>query len=250
MFCIDSRSTDIYFNLAAEEYLLKWKQDDFFMVWQSAPSVVIGKNQSVSGEVDEEYALKENINLARRFSGGGAVYHDKGNVNLTFIETTAQPLFEVYLQRVVDFLETLGVYAYADERLGIYIDGKKISGSAQCIHKDRVMYHCTLLFATDIAKLNAVLNGRYPDGELVSGLGAVRAVPSVRSEVTNIHRYLDSPVTTKRFFHLLYHYFLTEEEENAIYHYSKTDLAAIELLRREKYANEDWVHHRVALKKI
>ena len=73
--------------------------------------------------------------MARRFSGGGAVYHDKGNINLTIIETTSQPLFEDYLQRIVGFLETMGVTAYTDERLGIYLDGKKISGSAQCIHK-------------------------------------------------------------------------------------------------------------------
>ena len=97
MFCVDNRCTDVYFNLAAEEYLLKQKREDYFMIWQSAPSVVIGKNQSVQIEVDEEYMIEKGIHLARRFSGGGAVYHDKGNINLTFIETTSQPLFEDYL---------------------------------------------------------------------------------------------------------------------------------------------------------
>ena len=128
MFCIDNRCTDIYFNLAAEEYLLKQKRGNFFMLWQSEPSVVMGKNQSVRAEVNEDYRIEKGIRLARRFSGGGAVYHDKGNINLTFIETTSQPLFEDYLQRIVGFLETMGVTAYTDERLGIYLDGKKISG--------------------------------------------------------------------------------------------------------------------------
>lgn len=87
--------------------------------------MVMGKNQSVRAEVNEDYRIEKGIRLARRFSGGGAVYHDKGNINLTFIETTSQPLFEDYLQRIVGFLETMGVTAYTDERLGIYLDGKK-----------------------------------------------------------------------------------------------------------------------------
>ena len=143
MFCIDNRCTDIYFNLAAEEYLLKQKRGNFFMLWQSEPSVVIGKHQSVAAEADKRFLDEKGITLARRFSGGGAVYHDRGNINLSFIETVKQPDFGYYLQQVVDFLEKVGISAYADQRLGIYVDERKISGSAQCIHKDRVMYHCT-----------------------------------------------------------------------------------------------------------
>lgn len=250
MFCVDNRCMDVYFNLAAEEYLLKQKREDYFMIWQSEPSVVIGKNQSVRVEVDEEYRIKKAIHLARRFSGGGAVYHDKGNINLTFIETTAQPLFGEYLQRTVEFLESMGIAAYTDERLGIYLDGKKISGSAQCIHKDRVMYHCTLLFSTDLNVLNSVLRSKSENLEQIPGLRNVRAVPSVHGEVVNLNHFLDASVNLKRFIHLLFHYFLTESEENSIYHFSRKDLAAIELLKVEKYANEDWIHHRAALKMI
>ena len=119
------------------------------MLWQSEPSVVIGKHQSVAAEADERFLDEKGITLARRFSGGGAVYHDRGNINLSFIETRKQPDFEYYLQLVVDFLEKVGITAYADQRLGIYVDEQKISGSAQCIHKDRVMYHCTLLFSAE-----------------------------------------------------------------------------------------------------
>lgn len=203
MFCVDNRCTDVYFNLAAEEYLLKQKREDYFMIWQSAPSVVIGKNQSVQIEVDEEYMIEKGIHLARRFSGGGAVYHDKGNINLTFIETTSQPLFEDYLQRTVDFLETMGVTAYTDERMGIYLDGKKISGSAQCIHKDRVMYHCTLLFSTNLDVLHSVLKEKTDEWELIPRSRNVRAVSSVPSEVVNLNHFLDVSVNIKRFIHLL-----------------------------------------------
>lgn len=250
MFCIDNRCTDVYFNLAVEEYLLKQTQGDYFVIWQSEPSVVMGKNQSVRAEVNEDYRIEKGIRLARRFSGGGAVYHDKGNINLTFIETTSQPLFEDYLQRIVGFLETMEVTTYTDERLGIYLDGKKISGSAQCIHKDRVMYHCTLLFSTNLDVLHTVLRGKSDELESIPGLKNIHAVPSVPSEVVNLNCFLDVSVNIKRFIHLLFHYFLTEDEKNSIYHFSRKDLAAIELLKVEKYANEDWIHHRGTLKKI
>ena len=172
--------------------------------------MVIGKNQSVQIEVEK------GIHLARRFSGGGAVYHDKGNINLTFIETTSQPLFEDYLQRTVDFLETMGVTAYTDERMGIYLDGKKISGSAQCIHKDRVMYHCTLLFSTNLDVLHSVLKEKTDEWELIPRSRNVRAVSSVPSEVVNLNHFLDVSVNIKRFIHLLFHYFLTEDESGKI----------------------------------
>jgi len=167
--CIDNRCTDVYFNLAAEEYLLKKKKDNFFMVWQSAPSVVIGKYQSVRNETDEAYLRANDIALTRRFSGGGAVYHDEGNLNLSFIETVERPDFEYYLRQTVDFLETLGIVAYTDKRMGIYVDGRKVSGSAQCIHKNRVMYHCTLLYSTNLLALDAALCGKGGDGDLLPG---------------------------------------------------------------------------------
>jgi len=93
MFCIDNRCTDVYFNLAVEEYLLKQTQGDYFVIWQSEPSVVMGKNQSVRAEVNEDYRIEKGIRLARRFSGGGAVYHDKGNINLTFSNSIAAKSF-------------------------------------------------------------------------------------------------------------------------------------------------------------
>ena len=250
MFCIDNRCTDIYFNLAAEEYLLKQKRGNFFMLWQSEPSVVIGKHQSVATEADERFLDEKGITLARRFSGGGAVYHDRGNINLSFIETVKQPDFVYYLQQVVDFLEKVGISAYADQRLGIYVDERKISGSAQCIHKDRVMYHCTLLFSANLDVLHTVLKGKSDELEPIPGLKNIRAVPSVPSEVVNLNCFLDVSVNIKRFIHLLFHYFLIEDEQNSIYHFSRKDLAAIELLKVEKYANEDWIHHRGILKKI
>lgn len=253
MFCVDNPCTDVYFNLAAEEYLLKKKMGNYFMLWQNAPSVVVGKHQSVPTEVDLEFAGRQGISVARRFSGGGAVYHDLGNINLTFIEKiTGQPDFDYYLQQTIDFLNSVGIVARGDKRLGLYIDELKISGSAQCIHKDRMMYHCTLLFSTDLEALEASLRGKALNEATSSGTTVegealaprskvVRAVPSVRSEVTNICRHLPHPLDTKRFMRLIFRYFLDESDSNRIYRFTPEDHAAIERLKQERYSREEWV---------
>lgn len=245
MFCIDSPSTDVYFNLAAEEYLLKKKVGNFFMVWQNEPSVVIGKHQSVQAEVDMDFVRQRDIQVARRFSGGGAVYHDAGNVNLTFIETNGRADFNRYMQQTIEMLASVGIIAYSDERLGLYVDKRKISGSAQCVHKDRVMYHCTLLFATDLQVLNASLRGKSEGEELAPGSHTVRAVPSVRSEVTNISDHLHPPLDMKRFRRIIFRYFLDDgTEANRIYHFTPEDSYTIEQLRNEKYIREEWIYKK------
>ena len=240
MFCIDNRCTDVYFNLAVEEYLLKQTQGDYFVIWQSEPSVVMGKNQSVRAEVNEDYRIEKGIRLARRFSGGGAVYHDKGNINLTFIETTSQPLFEDYLQRIVGFLETMGVTAYTDERLGIYLDGKKISGSAQSIHKGRILHHATLLFSTDLYRLTTALKNTERKPEKKEMKPAPFYVKSVRSPVTNICTYTRKAVSIGEFRDALLNYFTENKTDTRPYSFTEDDLNAIRSLRDNKYATSAW----------
>ena len=237
--CIYSPFTDIYFHLAAEEYLLKQGNDDIFMLWQDTPSVVIGKHQRLRSEVDTEWAEQEQIHIARRFSGGGTVYHDLGNVNLTFIETAPRlPEFITYLQRTLDFLASIGVMAKGDERLGIYLDGMKISGSAQCVHKDRVLYHCTLLYDTNLTMLNEVLN---PEPLVDDGtLSSAYAVPSVRSEVTNIRKHL-SVGTVDDFKEKAFRYF---SKSQMVSSFSGEEIVAVNQLRKEKYVQKEWIYNR------
>ena len=237
--CIYSPSTDIYFHLAAEEYLLKQGNEDVFMLWQDTPSVVIGKHQRLQAEVDREWVERKRIHIARRFSGGGAVYHDLGNVNLTFIEKASRfPDFTVYLQRTLDFLVAMGIMAKGDDRLGIYLNGLKISGSAQCVHKNRVLYHCTLLYDTDLTILNKVLN---PDVIAHDGtLSSVYAVPSIRSEVTNIGRYLPAG-SVDDFKENAFQYF---SESQSVSSFSVEEKEAVNRLRSEKYIREEWICNR------
>lgn len=229
--CIYSPFTEIYFHLAAEEYLLKQGNEDIFMLWQDTPSVVIGKHQRLRSEVDQEWAEREQVHIARRFSGGGAVYHDLGNVNLTFIETTPRlPEFVTYLQRTLDFLNSMGLMATGGERLGIYLNGLKISGSAQCLYKDRVLYHCTLLYDTDLTALHQALNPEpMVDDETLS---SVYAVPSVRSEVTNIRRHLSAGTVTD-FKEKAFQYFSKSQSVSA---FTREEIEAVNQLREEIYS--------------
>ena len=237
--CIYSPYTDIYFHLAAEEYLLKQGTEDVFMLWQSVPSVVIGKHQRLRSEVDKEWAKQHRIGIARRFSGGGAVYHDLGNVNFTFIETVSRlPEFVHYLQRTLDFLSFIGIEAKGDERLGIYLNGLKISGSAQCLYKDRVLYHCTLLYDTDLTALHQALNPEpMVDDETLS---SVYAVPSVRSEVTNIRRHLSAGTVTD-FKEKAFQYFSKSQSVSA---FTREEIEAVNQLREEKYIQKEWIYSR------
>ena len=237
--CIYSPFTEIYFHLAAEEYLLKQGNEDIFMLWQDTPSVVIGKHQRLRSEVDQEWAEREQVHIARRFSGGGTVYHDLGNVNLTFIETTPRlPEFVTYLQRTLDFLNSMGLMATGGERLGIYLNGLKISGSAQCLYKDRVLYHCTLLYDTDLTALHQALNPEpMVDDEMLS---SVYAVPSVRSEVTNIRRHLSAGTVTD-FKEKAFQYFSKSQSVSA---FTREEIEAINQLREEKYIQKEWIYSR------
>ena len=237
--CIYSPFSDIYFHLAAEEYLLKQGNEDIFMLWQDTPSVVIGKHQRLRSEVDQEWAEREQVHIARRFSGGGAVYHDLGNVNLTFIETTPRlPEFVTYLQRTLDFLNSMGLMATGGERLGIYLNGLKISGSAQCLYKDRVLYHCTLLYDMDLTALHQALNPEpMVDDETLS---SVYAVPSVRSEVTNIRRHLSAGTVTD-FKEKAFQYFSKSQSVSA---FTREEIEAVNQLREEKYIQKEWIYSR------
>lgn len=236
MRCIDLPSTDIYFNLAAEEYLLKQCTDNVFMLWQDAAAVVIGKHQRWRAEVDAAFAQARGIPVARRLSGGGAVYHDSGNLNLSFVETARQPRFDEYLQRTLGFLSSLGIAARGDDRLGIYIDGLKVSGSAQCVHRGRILYHCTLLFDTDLPTLRRVLTAP-PSASLPVGYG----VPSVRSEVTNIKDYLPGPLAMAEFRQQAFRYFA---EGGVSQPFDEGETEAIRLLREERYRRGEWIYRK------
>lgn len=237
MLCIKNPYTDPYFNLAAEEYLLKNFKEDIFMVWQNEPSIILGKHQNVRAEVNLDFVKQKQINVVRRYSGGGAVYHDLGNINLTFIENSNLLDFDKFTDLTINILASLGVSAQADTRRALNIDGLKISGSAQSVHKNRVLYHATLLYSSDLKTLTESLESKHQDMEEKSPRFYVK---SVKSPVTNICEHLPSPIKIDEFKQSIINYFLENRVDNKLYRFNKEDMDAIELLKEKKYATTVW----------
>jgi len=235
--CINQTSIDPFFNLAAEEYFLKNFQEDFFMLWRSQPSVVVGKHQNALAEINHEFVRENQIPVARRLSGGGTVFHDPGNVNFTFIrnvEKVSEVNFKVFTVPVIEALKKLGVDAYTTGRNDLLIDGKKISGNAEHVHRNRVLHHGTLLFDSHLKALKGALKvdlSKFED----------KAVQSNRSEVTNISNYLPNPFSVEEFTDFLFAEISQNYTEFQIYKPTDADITAIEKLSVEKYLTWDWI---------
>lgn len=174
-------STDPYHNLAVEEYIFEKTQDNVFILWQNDKTVVIGKNQNINCELDFDFVNKNGIKVARRITGGGAVYHDLGNLNYSFISSTGKEGidFAYFTRPIIDALSALGVDARLTGRNDIEVEGKKISGNAQYSKNGRTLHHGTLLFDTDLSVLSSALR---VDEEKIKS----KAIKSTRSRVTNL----------------------------------------------------------------
>lgn len=193
------KSTDPYLNLAIEEYLFLHTDEPVFMLWQNAPSVIIGKYQNAFAEVRCAFAEQQGIRIARRITGGGAVYHDLGNVNYSFISPNEESRsldFAFFASPILDFLASYGIDAHLSGRNDLEVDGKKISGNAQHKFGGRLLHHGTLLFDTDLNALETFLT---PHREKLE----TRAIRSVGSRVTNLKEFFSTDITTEQFISLL-----------------------------------------------
>jgi lipoate---protein ligase len=239
MINIINNSKEPYFNLALEEYFVKHKSlnDDLLILWQNEPTIVVGKNQNTYEEIDTDYVEKNNIKVVRRMSGGGAVYHDLGNLNFTIIKRESsfhKNDFSFFALPVIACLKKLGIEATFDGRNDILIDGKKFSGNAQYFHKDMVLHHGTLLFSSDLTVLSKALHVKKEKFES-------KGIKSVNSRVTNISDCLEDTVSLDDFHrHLTISMF--GENENSIQNYtlSDEDISAIMQLRDSKYSTWEW----------
>lgn len=236
MVYIDVRTTDPDFNLALEEYVFSHMARDreYLLLWQNDNSVIIGRHQNTMAEIDQGYVGEKGIRVVRRMSGGGAVYHDLGNLNFSFIADaqSAQVDLRRFCLRIAGALAALGLDAQVDGRNDILANGCKISGNAQYLKEGRVMHHGTLLFDSDLSVLSKALQ---PDPEKIRAKG----VASVRSRVANIRSLLPVDMTLEQFRQHLASYLLRGVPNN---HYTLTaeDLAAVEQIRAARYGSWDW----------
>jgi lipoate-protein ligase A len=225
---------DVYFNLAVEEYVFTCldREQEYLLLWQNQNAVVVGKHQNTVEEINTDFVREHGVQVARRLSGGGTVYHDLGNLNYSFIVSASHRAYNVReLSRpVFDTLVRLGVNVEFSGRNDLVIDGEKVSGSSQFIRGDRILHHGTLLLNSNLDQISQVLavkNDRI----------ASKAVKSVRSRVTNICVYLPG-ITAGEF---QSHLEETLASRNlTVYDFTEADLAAISALRDSKYATWEW----------
>ena len=230
---------DPYFNIASDEFLVTSSAGDAFMLWQNSPAVIIGKNQNAWAEVDRGYAKDAGVAVVRRITGGGAVYHDLGNVNYSFVTPEADGArlnFAKFCDPVIRALRDVGVDASLDGRNDIVACGVKISGNAECVVKnkygdDALLHHGTLLFSADLSVLSRILT---PGKEKYVS----RGIASVSSRVGNITELpgYDGPRDVKSFMDILARSIAPEGMES----FSDCEIAEISRLRDEKFSTWEW----------
>lgn len=237
MIFIRRKETDPYFNLAAEEYILKNIEDDVFMLWQNSPSVVVGKHQNALAEINLAYLTKKGIPVIRRISGGGTVFHDKGNLNYTVItsEKNRERLidFKKFSQPIIEFLKTLNIVANFEGKNNLVVENKKISGNAAHVFKNRVMHHGTLLVDSNLDILEKAIK---PSNLIFED----RAVQSVRAKVGNLNEFINPKLDVSAFIDLLSNFLLEFHAVPEIKSLTEFQKNKITLLAEEKYNSWDW----------
>lgn len=229
VFILTLGSTDPFFNLSAEEYFLCEKDEDFFLLWQNEPCIVIGRNQNAADEINGDYVRTRSLPVVRRMTGGGAVYHDRGNLNFSFIINGEADRVEL-CRPVIDVLRSIGVVAETSGRNDILVAGRKVSGTAMCSHGGRSLFHGTLLISADLEAMSEALK---PDETKLIGHG----VKSVRSRVANLSEYTKE-VSPNIIGAMLAGYMT--ERGGEIYELGESDIEAIEKLRDSKYSTDEW----------
>lgn len=240
MYFVDNKGiTDPRINLAIEEYLLKTmdvEKDPFLLFYINEPSIIIGKNQNTSEEINTDYVDSNGIHVVRRLSGGGAVYHDLGNLNYSFItvdDGNSFRNFRKFTEPVVKALQSLGVNAELSGRNDLMAEGRKVSGNAQFSTRGRMFSHGTLMFDTQVDEVVSALK---VSKEKIESKG----IKSIRSRVANISEFLKEPMTVEEFRNAVLHSIFEGEENVRYYELTDEDWKNIHELSKERYGNWDW----------
>lgn len=234
MIIIRNDSTDPYFNLAAEQYLIDNCDEDVFMLWRNQKTVVIGNNQNAYAEVDRDYAESNGISVSRRLTGGGAVFHDMGNVNFSFIiPSDGKGIdFVRYTMPIIKSLNKMGLNAELSGRNDILVDGMKVSGNAQCVRNGKVLHHGTLLYCADLGDVAAVL--KVDPSKLRS-----KGIKSVKSRVGNIKDFMNTDMDVTEFMKRIEADF--EGQRRA---FTSDEVSEITKLRNSKFSTWEWIWGR------
>ncbi|WEG13549.1 lipoate--protein ligase [Pullulanibacillus sp. KACC 23026] len=239
MLFIDNKGiTDAYMNLAIEEYALKNLDLDesYLLFYINKPSIIIGKNQNTIEEINVDYVEANGIQVVRRLSGGGAVYHDLGNLSFSFItkdDGNSFSNFKKFTEPVIKALHNLGVPAELSGRNDIVVEGRKVSGNAQFFTKGRLFSHGTLMFKSEIENVVSALKVRKDKIES-------KGIKSIRSRVANISEFLDQEMTMDEFKDVLLKHIFGSTEAIPEYVLTDEDWAKIRKLSEERYQSWEW----------
>src|SRR5690625_2922519 len=238
---IDNKGiTDPSINLALEEYVLQnfGEKDTYLLFYINEPSIIIGRNQNTVEEINTDYVDENGIKIIRRLSGGGAVYHDEGNLNFSFITRDDGDSFHdfaKFTEPVVQALNALGVPAELVGRNDLLVEGRKISGNAQFATKGRMFNHGTLMFDSEIEHVVQALN---VSKEKIESKG----IKSIRSRVANISEYLTEPMTMEQFKeHILRSIFAVDDVKDVpTYELTEEDWQRVHEISENRYQRWEW----------
>jgi lipoate-protein ligase A len=237
---IDNKNiTDPRINLAIEEYVLEHlpiEQESYLLFYINEPSIIIGKHQNTVEEIHVDYVREHGIHVVRRLSGGGAVYHDLGNLSFSFLtkdDGKSFANFRKFTEPVIQALQKLGVNAKLSGRNDILVEGKKVSGNAQFSRRGRMFSHGTLMLDVDLDRVGKALQVKQ---EKIQSKG----IKSVRSRVANISEFLNKPITMQQFRNSLLHSIFQGSESIPEYVLTDADWEKINQISKDRYQNWNW----------
>ncbi len=236
MLCIYHESTDPYFNIATDEYILRHIEEDCFMLWRNDNAIIVGKYQNTLAEINYDYVKANNIAVVRRISGGGAVYHDLGNLNFSFTHSGKDKNltdFQKFTQPIIDVIRSLDIDARFEGKNDLMIDGRKFSGNAAHVYKNKILHHGTILYSSEMRNVSEALRinpVKYQD----------KAVKSVPKRVTNISEHLKEPLSLEDFTKKLMDYVIDTTPGSRLYSFTEEDIRQIQKLRDKKFATNEW----------
>lgn len=235
--------TDATLNLALEEWAVRnldLEQEDYLLFYINRNAIIIGKHQNTIEEINSKYVNEKDIQVVRRISGGGAVYHDEGNLNFSFLtkfSTESIHNFAKFTHPVIKTLQSLGVNAELNGRNDITVDGKKISGNAQFSNTKAMFSHGTLLFNSQIENVVEALNVKIDKIES-------KGIKSIRSRVANISEYMENKMTIFEFRQKLIESIFGTSEDYPVFNLFDAQWKEVHDLANSKYRNWDWNYGR------